>query len=215
MRAAIAGTITAVALLLWTAPAAAQDADPPMEQDARDLLGDRAQPPSMDAMPSGVAETDNAGTMSATMTTSGETRTETVTEERSTEVRVGNDPDPVPASPSAGSPGWGRPGGGGSGWGRRGGDSGPEALAGDWTLMVDGGRACQVTLTDKPHFGGWSVETRGCEKDFFLASRWVGGSGEIQFTDAYDKVAGQLTRTGRNRYEGTRGSDGARIVLTR
>jgi hypothetical protein len=200
------------ALLFLSAPAFAQDADDPASAEIKEMersMADdvRAMDRSAEVAPASDesrtvdrSSGDNAGNVSQEFFRSGSSRTETRRHSHGVEagVSVAAPVDAMPSQP-------GRPGGGG----------GPGALAGDWTLLVDGGQSCRVTLTDTPHFGGWSVQTRGCDKDFFLVSRWIGGEGEIQFSDAYDKVAGQLTRTGRNRFEGTRGSDGARIVLTR
>ena len=212
--------LLAVALPVSLVPATlalAQDAsdDPPVEQDARDVLGDRAGPPKMDDSPV-MEQSDNAGRMSGSFSSSGETRTETVTETRETTVSVGTAADDdKPLIPSVGStPGWGAPHRH-HGQGGQAAASTPADLAGDWTLMVDGGRSCRITLTDTPWFGGWKASTSGCDKDFFLAGRWAGGASEIEFTDAYDKVAGKLRRTGPNRFEGQRGSDGASIALVR
>jgi hypothetical protein len=214
--------VSAFLALAAGAPALAQDADPPAEDsapdstpggvDARELLGDRAEPPKMDDDGPTLQQGENAGRMIGTMATSDETRIETVTESRETSVRIGPDPNaPPPNVPPAAAPGWGGPG-----WGPPGGrPGGAESLAGEWTLLVDGGNSCRIELTDSRKFEGYAANTRGCEKDFFLVSRWAGGSGEIRFLDAFDKVAGQLRRTGPARFEGTRGSDGARIVLTR
>lgn len=87
-------------------------------------------------------------------------------------------------------------------------------LLGVWTLLVDG-KSCRITMTDTPWWGGWKAETRGCDKDFFLVNRWAGGGTEIQFTAPGDRVAAQMTKTAKNRYEGFRESDGAALVLTR
>jgi hypothetical protein len=87
-------------------------------------------------------------------------------------------------------------------------------LLGVWTLLVEG-KSCRITMSDVPWWGGWKAETRGCDQDFFLVNRWAGGGTEIQFTAPGDRVAGQMTRTAKNRYEGFRESDGAALVLTR
>lgn len=224
MKLYYTGTILLGGLLLAiAAPGFAQDADPPAdadapaEVDAKELLGDRAEPPKMDDDSPALEQGENAGRLSGTMSESGETRTETVTETHETQVRIGGDPDaPSLTAPPEVGPGWGGTGARRPGWGPPSDRPGAaDALAGNWTLMVEGGRSCQVTLTNTPHFGGYAVKTSGCEKDFFLTSRWVGGRDDIQFTDAYDKVNGQLRRAGPSRFEGTRGSDGVRIVLTR
>ncbi len=225
-------TAVALALSLLACPVLAQDADPPAdtpapdttapdteatpgEQDAKDLLGDRAKPPSDDSDGPVLQESGNAGRMQGTITTGGTTTTETVSETTETSVRIGVDPDES-AAPSGGwgsqrGPGWGRP----DRADNRGGSGSARDLAGEWTLMIDGGGTCRITLTDQASFGGYDARTSGCTNDFFMVNRWFGGSGEIRFTVPGDKSVGQLTRTGRNRFEGRLESNGARIVLTR
>lgn len=112
-----------LAVLLVTAPriASAQDADndasPPVEQDAKDLLGERAQPPDLsnDAPPPGVRQGDSAGTANFSIPVQNQTETVTTTREHGSSVSVGvNEGAYVPPVPVAGEivnhppppPGW-------------------------------------------------------------------------------------------------------------
>lgn len=114
-----------LAVLLVAAPraASAQDADddasPPVEQDAKDLLGERAQPPDLsnDAPPPGMRQDDNAGSANISIPVQSQSETVTTSSERSSSVSVEVDDDAdvrVPPVPVAGEivnhppppPGW-------------------------------------------------------------------------------------------------------------
>ena len=77
----------------------AQDADsdsaPPTEQDAQDVLGQRAQPPdlSRDDTPIGVRQGDNAGTTNVTIPAENTTETVTTSSEHSSGFSIGADTD--------------------------------------------------------------------------------------------------------------------------
>ena len=129
LTALLIATLVAVSALAVHAQDDGVDDFPTMEQDARDLLGDRAQPPDLsDDMPTGVQEGDNAGTANFSIPAEDTTETVTRSSEHSSSFSIGigddddrddqrrapgeiaNNPPPPPGWP--GSRHANRPGGG-------------------------------------------------------------------------------------------------------
>ena len=187
----------------------AADPTPPAEQPEKaEPAADPTPPVKIEEVGEPVKQ-NNAGSFIGTIHSGGETHVVTQTETTTTTVRVGNGGGYVAPPPVRGGPGgnrWNRPGGSG--------DTAAD-LAGEWSLLTDGEMGCKVTMINQSLFGGWKARTKGCQKDFFHVNRWEGGQGEIRFTDAFNNDVAQLTRTGRDRFEGVLRSNGARIVLTR
>jgi hypothetical protein len=212
--------VGAALLFVLSVPAQAQDeaqaamddlkqTEAAIEQDARDVLGERASPPTLSddsrSDDGDASQIGNAGTFSGTVTSSGSSHTETRSESSSVSVGIdlgGGDREADSRPPG----GWGRPHDGFD----------VKDVASDWTLTLDGGGNCRISLQNYPWFGRYKAYVPvTCPDPLSDTNSWMLAGNQLQITNQDGQVFARFWPAGYNRWVGHRESDGAHLYLNR